>query len=112
MGKEKYGRKGGEEMEASDIFTEYGMGELQEGIDALFPDTGISLEKLWGQVFSGDVTGALGTLSGTVLSGFRSQAQEWGMCLPGLWQSGFFLPCCITFRRSLGKTALGIPASM
>ena len=94
-------------MEASDIFTEYGMGELQEGIDALFPDTGISLEKLWGQVFSGDVTGALGTLSGTVLSGFRSQAAGMGDVFAWLMAIGIFSALLHHFSEIFGKNRTG-----
>lgn len=42
-----------------EIWQEYGMDNLQEGMNSLFPQNGISFEELLLQVMSGDVIGAL-----------------------------------------------------
>lgn len=42
-----------------EIWQEYGMDNLQEGMSTLFPQNGISFEELLLQVMSGDVIGAL-----------------------------------------------------
>lgn len=46
-------------IRVDEIWQEYGMDKLQEGMTTLFPETGVSLEELLTQVVSGDVIGAL-----------------------------------------------------
>ena len=44
------------------VWQDYGLDKLQEGIEALFPKSDISLEQLFAQVMSGDIFGALRSL--------------------------------------------------
>ena len=44
------------------MWQEYGMDELEKGMQQLFPDFRISAAQLLGQLLQGDVLGAAGTL--------------------------------------------------
>ncbi|MBE5865793.1 MAG: hypothetical protein E7292_06185 [Lachnospiraceae bacterium] len=46
-------------MNQDNIWSDYGLDELQDGMDKLFPEYDISLEKLLNKLFEGDVIGAL-----------------------------------------------------
>ncbi len=46
-------------MSLENIWTDYGLDELQEGMDTLFPSYDISLENLLKRLMQGDVVGAL-----------------------------------------------------
>ena len=46
-------------MSLENIWADYGLDELQAGMDTLFPEYDISLEKLLGKLFQGDVIDAL-----------------------------------------------------
>ena len=45
------------------MWQEYGMEELEKGMQKLFPASRISVAELMGQLLQGDVLGAAGTLS-------------------------------------------------
>ncbi len=49
-----------------DIWKDYGLDTLEEGLAGLFPGGGVSLEELLLQVFSGDLSGAAAGLMGLV----------------------------------------------
>ena len=49
-------------METDVLWQDYGLDRLESGISQLFPKTEISAKQLLGQVMSGDVMGALGSL--------------------------------------------------
>lgn len=46
-------------MNQDNIWSDYGLDELQDGMDKLFPEYDISLEMLLNKLFEGDVIGAL-----------------------------------------------------
>lgn len=46
-------------MELDGIWQEYGLEQLEEGMRALFPKSGVSLEELFSDVMTGDVIGAM-----------------------------------------------------
>lgn len=46
-------------MNQDNIWSDYGLDELQDGMDKLFPEYDISLENLLNKLFEGDVIGAL-----------------------------------------------------
>lgn len=55
------------------VWQDYGLDKLEEGIDRLFPKGGVDFEKILGQVMSGDIFGALGSLFQGSFEGFASQ---------------------------------------
>ena len=61
-------------MDLSTIWQDFGLDRLEAGVRQLFPDTGISTERLLGQVMEGDVLGALAGLFSGVVNDFLSQA--------------------------------------
>lgn len=56
-----------------EIWKDYGLDRLEDGLKTLFPDDSISLNGLLGKVLSGDVLGALTELFGSVLDGMAAQ---------------------------------------
>lgn len=60
-------------MDMNAIWQDYGLDRLEEGVQQLFPKTGISMEKLLSQVMSGDVLGALSGLFSDIGSSFMGQ---------------------------------------
>lgn len=60
-------------MDMNAIWQDYGLDRLEEGVQQLFPKTGISTEKLLSQVMSGDVLGALSGLFSDIGSSFMGQ---------------------------------------
>lgn len=60
-------------MDFSTIWQDYGLDRLQEGMDTLFPQSSLSLEKLLGRVIAGDIFGAVGELFSVSMSGFQAQ---------------------------------------
>ncbi len=61
-------------VEVEDIWQEYGLDRLREGMDALFPSSGVSLEELFSQVMTGDVLGAFTRFFQGNLQGLAAQA--------------------------------------
>ena len=61
-------------MDLSTIWQDFGLDRLEAGVRQLFPDTGISTERLLGRVMEGDVLGALAGLFSGVVNDFLSQA--------------------------------------
>ena len=66
-------------MQMDMMWQEYGMDELEKGMQQLFPDFRISAAQLLGQLLQGDVLGAAGTLlqevmlgMGTYVSGIKN----------------------------------------
>lgn len=55
------------------VWQDYGLDKLEEGIGRLFPKGGVDFEKLLGQVMSGDIFGALGSLFEGSFQEFTSQ---------------------------------------
>ena len=54
-------------MDLDEIWQDYGLDRLEEGMQVLFPKSTLSLDELMAQVMKGDVLGALsGLLTGTV----------------------------------------------
>ena len=49
-------------MDLDAIWQDYGLDRFSEGIQQLFPGSGISAERLLEQVMSGDILGALSDL--------------------------------------------------
>ncbi len=60
-------------MDLGDIWQDYGLDRLSEGIRQLFPGTGISAERLLEQVMSGDILGALSSLFTGGAAGITNQ---------------------------------------
>ena len=60
-------------MDLKVIWQDYGLDKLEEGVRQLFPETGISAEKLLEQIMSGDVFGALSGLLSGIVSDFINQ---------------------------------------
>lgn len=60
-------------MDLNTIWQDYGLDRLEEGVQQLFPKTGISTEELLARVMSGDVLGAISGLFSDIGSGFVSQ---------------------------------------
>ncbi len=60
-------------MELSEIWQDYGLDKLEEGMRQLFPERSLSLETLLGQVMEGDVLGAVG---GFLRGGFQDIAGQ------------------------------------
>ncbi|MDE5588042.1 MAG: stage III sporulation protein AE [Acetatifactor sp.] len=60
-------------MDLGDIWQDYGLDRLSEGIRQLFPGTGISAERLLEQVMSGDILGALSSLFKGGAAGITNQ---------------------------------------
>ena len=56
-------------MQMDMMWQEYGMDELEKGMQQLFPDFRISAAQLLGQLLQGDVLGAAGTLVQEVMRG-------------------------------------------
>ena len=56
-------------MQMDMMWQEYGMDELEKGMQQLFPDFRISAAQLLGQRLQGDVLGAAGTLVQEVMRG-------------------------------------------
>lgn len=63
-------------MRLDEIWQEYGLDNLQEGMQALFPQSGISFEELLVQVMSGDVIGALGNFIKGNIAGMADSFQS------------------------------------
>ena len=60
-------------MDFNAVWQDYGLDRLQEGMNTLFPQKGLSLEHLLGKVISGDIMGALVELFTGSLSDFQAQ---------------------------------------
>lgn len=60
-------------MDLGAIWQDYGLDRLSEGIQQLFPRTGISAERLLEQVMSGDILGALSSLFADGAAGITNQ---------------------------------------
>lgn len=60
-------------METDVLWQDYGLDRLESGISQLFPKTEISAKQLLGQVMSGDVMGALGSLLKGSVAGMTDQ---------------------------------------
>lgn len=60
-------------IDISQIWQEYGLDELSESIKTLFPKTGISLENLLYQIFSGDILGAVKGVLHSVIGGIGGE---------------------------------------
>lgn len=60
-------------MDLDAIWQDYGLDRLSEGIQQLFPGTGISAERLLEQVMSGDILGALWGLFAGGAAGITNQ---------------------------------------
>jgi len=56
------------------MWQEYGMEELEKGMQKLFPASRISVAELMGQLLQGDVLGAAGTLLQEVIQGMGASA--------------------------------------
>ena len=56
-----------------DIWQEYDLGSLEEGLGALFPEVSFSLKGLLGQILKGDVLGAVMSLFGSAGDGILAQ---------------------------------------
>ena len=56
------------------MWQEYGMEELEKGMQKLFPASRISVAELMGQLLQGDVLGAAGTLLQEVIQGMGTSA--------------------------------------
>lgn len=55
------------------VWQDYGLDKLEEGIEALFPKSGLSLEDLFAQVMSGDIFGAISSLFQGSVSNITAQ---------------------------------------
>lgn len=60
-------------MDLDAIWQDYGLDRLTEGIRQLFPETGISAERLMEQVMAGDILGAVSSLFRGGAAGITSQ---------------------------------------
>lgn len=60
-------------MDLGAIWQDYGLDRLEAGVQQLFPEMKISVEKLLGQVMSGDIFGAMSGLFSDVITGFTGQ---------------------------------------
>lgn len=60
-------------MDVKVIWQDYGLDKLEEGVQQLFPETGISAEELLEQIISGDIFGALSGFLTEIVSNFISQ---------------------------------------
>lgn len=60
-------------MDLNAIWQDYGLDRLEEGVQQLFPKSGISTEQLLGQIMSGDIFGALSGLFSDIGASFMSQ---------------------------------------
>ena len=61
-------------MQMDTMWQEYGMGELEKGMEKLFPAFHISAAELMGQLLQGDVLGAVGSLMKEVIRGMADTA--------------------------------------
>lgn len=61
------------ELDLEGIWQEYGMGELQNGLDTLFPQYHISLEQILEKILNGDLLGVVGDLFLSGAEGFILQ---------------------------------------
>lgn len=57
-----------------EIWEDYGLDKLEEGLRSLFPEYSISLDELLEQILAGDVLGALTDLFGSVIKGLGAEA--------------------------------------
>lgn len=60
-------------MDLNLIWQDYGLDKLEAGIERLFPERQLSLEKLFSQVMAGDILGALSALFQGGISDFLGQ---------------------------------------
>lgn len=63
----------GELINIENIWKDYGMDKLQEGLSSLFPSYSISLKDIFQLVLKGDIFGAMSTLLGGVTSTIANQ---------------------------------------
>lgn len=61
------------ELNLESLWQDYGFGELQEGLNSLFPEYNISLENTMERILSGDIIGAIGDV---FLSGAEGMLQQ------------------------------------
>lgn len=61
------------QVSIEEIWQDYGLGELEEGLKTLFPEYSISLDDLLQKVLSGDILGAGADLLQSVIGGLGSQ---------------------------------------
>lgn len=61
------------DINIEEIWKDYGLGELEEGLKTLFPEYSVSLEGLLQKVLSGDILGAGTDLLESVMKGLGSQ---------------------------------------
>lgn len=60
-------------MELETVWQEYGLDKLEEGMQTLFPEYGISFEVLFAKIAQGDIFGALEYLASETLAGLSGQ---------------------------------------
>lgn len=60
-------------MELQSIWQDYGLDKLEEGMQTLFPEYGISLPDLMERIIGGDIIGALGSLFRESIDGILGQ---------------------------------------
>ncbi len=60
-------------MDLNTVWQDYGLDRLQEGMNTLFPQRSLSLEKILGKVIDGDILGAFSEMFSGSISDFQTQ---------------------------------------
>lgn len=86
-------------MQMDMMWQEYGMDELEKGMQQLFPDFRISAAQLLGRLLQGDVLGAAGTLVQEVMRGMGTYVSGIKNILIWLIVLGILVRVADSFRR-------------
>ena len=87
------------------MWQEYGMEELEKGMQKLFPASRISAAELMGQLLQGDVLGAAGTLLQEVIQGMGASAAGRKNILIWLIVLGISVGTADSFRGGFRQTS-------